>query len=108
MDCCHPFCMALGLAILVIGILVLISIAILIILIIIIIIFSIVCGLYNSDDTSKYLEFLECTNVNKEGFYKFSSLEDLSSHFIALKIVQSFYIIIVFISGLYTFSERLF
>ena len=108
LDCCHPFCMALGLAILVIGILVLISIAILIILIIIIIIFSIVCGLYNSDDTSKYLEFLECTNVNKEGFYKFSSLEDLSSHFIALKIVQSFYIIIVFISGLYTFSERLF
>jgi len=108
LDWCDTFCRALSLVSLIYGILFLISIAILIILIIIIIIFSIVCGLYNSDDTSKYLDFLDCTNVNKVGFYKFSSLEDLSSHFIALKIVQSFYMIFVFISGFYTFSERFF
>lgn len=54
LDWCDTFCRALSLVSLIYGILFLISIAILIILIIIIIIFSIVCGLYNSDDTSKY------------------------------------------------------
>ena len=101
--CCVCF---LGL-ILLLGLLILIAIAILIILIISIIIFSIACGKYNSSDTSKYLEFLECTNVNKEGFYKFSSLDDLSSHFTALKIAQSFYIISIFICGLFTVYEKI-
>jgi len=89
------------------GILILIAVAILIILIINIIIFSIACGKYNSSDTSKYLEFLECTKVNKEGFYKFFSLDDLSSHFTALKIVQSFYIISIFICLLFTVYEKI-
>ena len=74
---------------------------IIVFLIINIIVFSIACGIYNADDTSKFLDFLECANVKKEGFSKYNSLEDLSSHFISLKIFESLFIISIFISGLY-------
>ena len=84
-----------------------ITLAILILLIIIIVVFSVVCGKYDDDDTGIFLDFLECPNVNKEGFYKYSSLEDLSSHFALLKIFQSIFIIIVFISGLYTGIKKI-
>ena len=87
--------------------LIIISIVILIILIVIIIVYSVACGKYKADDTGKHLDFLECPNVRKEGFYKYSSLSDLSSYFTPLKVVQSFYIITIFISGLYTLVERL-
>ena len=103
---CNICCVILRLIFLLILVLFLISLAIIIILIIIIIVFSVACGEYNSDDTSIYLNFVECPNVNKEGFYKYTSLVDLSSHFTPFKIVQSFYIITIFICGLSTFVEK--
>ena len=69
---------------------------ILICLIVDIIIFSILCGVYNIDDTSKFLKFLECNNVNIVGFDKYLVLRNLSYHFSLLKFFQSLFIIYVF------------
>ena len=96
-DCClwcHLGCFAIFLFSI-------IYLLIIVFLIINIIVFTIHCRIYNADDTSKFLDLLECTNVKKEGFSKYNSLEDLSSHFISLKIFESLFIISIFISGLY-------
>ena len=69
---------------------------ILICLIVDIIIFSTLCGVYNIDDTSKFLKFLECNNVNIVGFDKYLVLRNLSYHFSLLKFFQSLFIIYVF------------
>ena len=68
---------------------------ILICLILNIIDFSILCGAYNSDDTRKFLNFLECKNVNKESFSKYAILEDLSYNFTLIKIFHSLFIIYI-------------
>ena len=105
-DFCSFCYLAIALIYIILVILFIISLSIIIILIIIIIVFSVACGKYNADDTSTFLHFLECPNVKKEGFYKYYSIGDLSSHFTSFKIFQSFYIIAVFISGLYTVFEK--
>lgn len=89
-------------------IIILIILVIFILLIVIIVIFSVSCGKYDDDNTGKFLDFLECPNVNKEGFYKYSSIVDLSSYFSKLKIFQSFLIIIIFIYELYMIFEKCF
>jgi TRAP-type C4-dicarboxylate transport system permease small subunit len=105
-DCCSFCCLVYAFFLSILAILFIISLVIIIILIIIIIVFSVACGKYNANDTSTFLHFLECPNVKKEGFYKYYSIGDLSSHFTSFKIVQSFYIIAVFLSGLYTVLEK--
>ena len=70
---------------------------ILICLIFNVIFFSIACYNYDSDDTKNYLDFLDCSNVNKKGFDKYSSINDLYSHFTLMKIFQSIYIVFIVI-----------
>ena len=112
-NCCEICCKLLSVyciffcfGILILLILFIICISILIIFILTIILFSFACRKYNTDETNKYLVFLNCPNVNKEGFYKYSLIGDLSSDFTAFKIVQSFYIITTFICAFYTTIEK--
>lgn len=58
-----------------------------------IIVFSISCGKYNNSDTSNFLNFLECHNINKEAFEEYSIVNDYSYHFGLLKIFHSIYIV---------------
>ena len=71
----------------------LILILCLIFFIISLILFIIDCSKFNGDDTRKYSIFLDCTNVNKTGFSKYSSIEDLKSHIIFFKIFNSIFIV---------------
>lgn len=87
-DCCYEFSEFL--------ITIIYILFILICLIVDIIIFSTLCSVYNIDDTSKFLKFLECNNVNIAGFDKYLVLKNLSYHFSLLKFFQSLFIIYFF------------
>ena len=80
---------------------------ILILLIVDIVTFSSGCKYYKNDDTNKFLDFLQCSNVNKEGFQKFCAIEDLSSHFNVLIILQSIFIVSIFASGVYMIIDQI-
>ena len=58
------------------------------------------CSQYNNDETNKFLNFLQCDGINQEIITKFSGLNDMSSHFIAIKIVNSIYIVFFTIFGI--------
>ena len=105
--CCRLFCFIFIKSAIILIIALVIALVILFLLIIIIVIFSVLCEKYNHDDTGKFLDFLECLNVNKEGFYKYSSLQDLPPHFTLVKIFQIFFIFMAFFSVLYTIVEKM-
>ena len=61
------------------------------------IIFSVSCSKYNNDDAQKYLDFLNCPNVDKKGFVKFNSIDDLYTHLIIFMTFNIIYIICLFL-----------
>lgn len=73
----------------------------LIFLIIDIALFSSACQKFNSDDSKNFVKFLECPNINKDGFSKYSILQNLPTHFILFKIFQTFFILFILAFPLY-------
>lgn len=66
---------------------------ILIFFIIDIILFSSFIYKYSIDETNTFLEFLECSNINKDGFNKYSILQGLPIHCSFFTFFQIIYII---------------
>ena len=56
--------------------------------------FFLFCVTYFNDDTKDYLDFLKCNNVNKNGFRKYSFIENLKFHFNIFMVINILYLII--------------
>ena len=57
--------------------------------------FASLCGVYNNNDSDNFFNFIDCYNVNKDAFEKYSILNDLSSHFTLVKIYHTLFIIYI-------------
>ena len=55
------------------------------------------CLNYFQDDTRIYVDFLQCSNVNKNGFHKYSNLEKLKSHFNIFLVLNIIYLFLCFL-----------
>ena len=55
------------------------------------ILFIILCVQYNKGDTSEYVSFLKCKNVEKKSFKEFDDAEDLKSNYKSFLIVNIIY-----------------
>ncbi len=99
-DCCLSLCCMFFACMLGCLCMVFVAVGFFIFLIVDIILFSIMCSQYNNDETNKFLNFLQCDGINQDIITKFTGLNDLSSHFTAIKIVNSIYIVFFAMFGI--------
>ena len=64
------------------------------------VLFIILCVRYYGGDTNKYVEFLDCYNVNKNKFSeKFKDIEELKSDFTVFMVLCIIYLVLNFCSS---------